>query len=485
MIDADDANVPTYIPGSQKVTLTAQGVLIIAKLGYLPDISKESIQDKSKADKLAKSLALLQASWLVGQCIERLACQLPLTLLEINTLAHVLCALFMYCLWWNKPLDVFDPTVLKEESIHPLCAAMWMFSTINTGGSIFSPRLKTQDHPEIERLVLCKRKDPPVSSRNLSMEDHDEPWSIAEVVIGIDSLPPDQQAGDITMRQHINPGDQCMLEMVANYINSNSMHGSATALVVSSANGRVLFDQIPVQLPEFSQVSLYRNELLLFYRGGFGPKQDSVYFKDRAQAHMLLPLEPLFRVDVDPLRLSRWRLALQNLEDHFEVWNTYGRIYNPRSSPQQTVARIIPDCELWEFPKKSLFYDYVSRGNINWPETYDDHSAYHLLKMLELPMFLLASAAYGALHVAAWNEYFPTYTEHMVWRLSAAFIAASGLFYSVFVLVMTWLTSSQKVCFYLITFLLYGTILATGMLYVFARFFLVFEAFLQPARAAD
>ena len=46
--------------------------------------------DKSKANTLAKALVIIQASWLLIQVIGRLIAKLPVTLLEVNTIAHVL-----------------------------------------------------------------------------------------------------------------------------------------------------------------------------------------------------------------------------------------------------------------------------------------------------------------------------------------------------------------------------------------------------------
>jgi hypothetical protein len=65
-------------------------------LGHLPPISKNFILDKSKADHFAKVLVLIQASWLIIQCIARTMQNLPLSLLELNTVAKVGCALIMY-----------------------------------------------------------------------------------------------------------------------------------------------------------------------------------------------------------------------------------------------------------------------------------------------------------------------------------------------------------------------------------------------------
>ena len=94
----------------QPWTLTPRGAIGLARLGLLPKMRPEEIRDKSKADSLAKTLVCLQASWMILQCIERKAQGLPVTLLEVNTLVHVVCALLMYLFWLYKPQGVTEPT---------------------------------------------------------------------------------------------------------------------------------------------------------------------------------------------------------------------------------------------------------------------------------------------------------------------------------------------------------------------------------------
>ena len=96
-----------YVPGSPRVTLTVDGVFLLAKLGRLPDISIESIEDRSKANNLAKGLVCLQAGWIIVQCIARLASHLPITLLEVNTSGHAICALLIYICCGGVNLSMF------------------------------------------------------------------------------------------------------------------------------------------------------------------------------------------------------------------------------------------------------------------------------------------------------------------------------------------------------------------------------------------
>ena len=96
-------------------SLTPQGVLGLADLGeaMIFKTTKVSIMDRSKADGLGKVLICLQAIWMIIQCIGRLVSHLPLTLLKINTLGHVFCALSLYAIWYHKPQDMNDPIRLN------------------------------------------------------------------------------------------------------------------------------------------------------------------------------------------------------------------------------------------------------------------------------------------------------------------------------------------------------------------------------------
>jgi hypothetical protein len=75
-------------------------------------ITEQEIQNKGKSDSLGKSLTILQLSWLLFQCSARLVQHLPLTTLEISTLAYIPCALVIYYLWWDKPYEINTPTYL-------------------------------------------------------------------------------------------------------------------------------------------------------------------------------------------------------------------------------------------------------------------------------------------------------------------------------------------------------------------------------------
>ncbi|KAH7349125.1 hypothetical protein BKA66DRAFT_431791 [Pyrenochaeta sp. MPI-SDFR-AT-0127] len=78
-------------------------------------ITEKDIRDKGKADGLIKIVTLSQIIWLLLQSIARLIQGLPLTTLEVSTLAYIPCAISIYGLWWDKPYEVSVPTILIIE----------------------------------------------------------------------------------------------------------------------------------------------------------------------------------------------------------------------------------------------------------------------------------------------------------------------------------------------------------------------------------
>jgi hypothetical protein len=74
--------------------------------GDFPRISKAEIEDKSKGDAISKAVVILQTGWFVTQCIARGVQGLPITELELVTLAFATLNFLIYLLWWEKPLNV-------------------------------------------------------------------------------------------------------------------------------------------------------------------------------------------------------------------------------------------------------------------------------------------------------------------------------------------------------------------------------------------
>jgi hypothetical protein len=74
--------------------------------GDFPRLSKMEVEDKSKGDFISKAVVILQTSWFVMQCIARGVRGLPITELELATIAFAGLNFVLYLLWWDKPLNV-------------------------------------------------------------------------------------------------------------------------------------------------------------------------------------------------------------------------------------------------------------------------------------------------------------------------------------------------------------------------------------------
>ena len=113
-------------------------------------LTREKIDNRQKVDRLAKTLIIIQALWFCFQFIARIKQSLPVSLLELNTFAHSLCALFIYVLWWHKPGDIDEPFVIyteQSEVLRDLCAAQWTSGAVGThykGQEVSTMGSKTQ-----------------------------------------------------------------------------------------------------------------------------------------------------------------------------------------------------------------------------------------------------------------------------------------------------------------------------------------------------
>jgi hypothetical protein len=66
----------------------------------------------------------VQSVWLVVQCISRVSAGLPITQLELATMALVFCALLMYTLWWDKPFGVERRVTIHANYGHSISATI-------------------------------------------------------------------------------------------------------------------------------------------------------------------------------------------------------------------------------------------------------------------------------------------------------------------------------------------------------------------------
>ncbi|KAF4628959.1 hypothetical protein G7Y89_g9190 [Cudoniella acicularis] len=114
---AFDAPKTLEFPFRGRTTFTPHGILFLATYHHssIPRITAEQIEDKSKADGIAKFIVCMQTTWFSFQCISRVAQGLAISLLKLNTFGHAFCALFAYVQWWKKPLNITEPELVNSR----------------------------------------------------------------------------------------------------------------------------------------------------------------------------------------------------------------------------------------------------------------------------------------------------------------------------------------------------------------------------------
>ncbi|KAK2463880.1 hypothetical protein APHAL10511_004052 [Amanita phalloides] len=90
-VNADDSK--TQLRGHDFFTRVFRGEIDI------PIVTTECIRDKSKGDWISKAIVVVQTVWFALQVMNRYAQHLPVTELEITTLAHVTLNAFIYWCW--------------------------------------------------------------------------------------------------------------------------------------------------------------------------------------------------------------------------------------------------------------------------------------------------------------------------------------------------------------------------------------------------
>ena len=163
--ESDDGNILTVEESHERSTNPHSTVisLRIKTLAYilkyfphiLTDISEDSILDHAQSSALSKVVLIAQVISFCVNCASRILLGLPLSLLEISTVAHAFCTLLTYFVWWSKPLNIAAPTVLRGKEAREVYAlfaceneeyyeALAMARTMAVGNSSTRPAGKRQ-----------------------------------------------------------------------------------------------------------------------------------------------------------------------------------------------------------------------------------------------------------------------------------------------------------------------------------------------------
>ena len=420
-----DSGTPIFESDCKRLTLTARGVALLADCNLLPDIERQFLNDKSKSDGLSKFLACLQAAWLIVQVIGRLRSGLQVTLLEVNTLGHVLCVLVIYILWWHKPRMVLEPITLHGNWTGPLCAYMYMSSRISGQTKAKTGIIKDVTiKPEISTIVLFP----------------EEPCNQAlHAAEGCNEVTTGQLFDDASsiVEQNFKPVNSAVRQL---HTRSAIVEGTTLQRITSgSFRPRV---EPPRSVNNFSNV------------------MSRIDYSDENH-------------DLSAQQLRRWSLAA-------EAVCAYPSIKRRFTPTNLTDASGKTTTYLEEIEPEELVEEYCS----NWFTQGLLPGDFGLVMGMTL---WFATMAFGGIHAVAWHDYFPSRTESWLWRISAIYITWSGLVWLLINLVARiskpfdeyW----NRVRLYRPPFVSSTPLVVTGFicgsLYTFTRMYLVIEAFVS------
>ena len=411
-VDTGDGGESAYVAGSPRLHVTANGIAMLAELGTLPAVSVDLIRDKSKANRVAKLIVLMQAGWLVVECVARAASRLPLTLLELNTVAHVACTLVAYVLWWNKPLDVDQPVVLAcGKGKRPLLAAMCMFSRQNLPGR--REPIPPEIHDILHFVSLNEAAATASGEMSLPVTDLAGPLRIVRFRhrrgrMGVVSPSRDSQTINAAI-------DDRGAFHVATDGKDDERESPKTAITLHSGEVLLPFGFTPNIASASASSEPSRHMRSLSHVASL-PDWEAATAGDQGYQHAPWPT---VRMYVDLTTVTRWRLACQSLREHEAAWSRYRAVVSQASlcgGERHVVYKYRP-----ELPGQ---LDFVAAAVPDWPGR-------HLIPSRHdragAAFFSLCVLLYGGVHATAWNDYFPSELERRLWHISAVYVAASGL----------------------------------------------------------
>ena len=416
----------------KRVTITPTGVVFMASEAYFPRIKRSDIQDKSKADVLAKGLVCVQVVWTVGQVIERKLASYPLTMLEVHTIVHVVCALLMYGLWIQKPLNVQDATVIEFREAPELLGIM-LQSSVERSRSLTGFVCESRsDPPYYPEPPMRWYKDlsnlDPLHVNLDAVESVLEPHCLQkikarpEICLSLvsegDGQPPPQISTPFCLSSEDPYGVVHRYPMGS--INWQYTPASGAEAVCTVVAGQALFSGIGPKLPWPT------------WRSRDTPPPPSG--PDRPfylNGYPLTMFEPISRVSLSQKDLERLSLADSWITKVARKgsWN----ISQP-SFPQQVDFENILRTASCEYNNLKLWSGtMVSRRAKNL--------AADILKISEESAYLatalaLLPAAYGSVHLVALDIVFPTAIEKLLWKSSCFILIGAAATYGILGLVV-------------------------------------------------
>jgi hypothetical protein len=422
-----------------RVTITVDGVLYLAKYGHFCRVKRSLIADKSKADILAKGLVCIQVLWVAGQAVERKLAGYPITLLEIHTLVHVVCALVMYGLWAQKPLNVQDPTIIGFPD-HPNPLAFMLERSRSCGW------VKYRGYRGFESKIVDpgrKPKQNDASGLDVNAKEYffEAEWAFLPTIepqcVHIDTNPglPDILIDSVILNERQSPAK------------------ISTYYYMSSKDGEGVDHQHPMGWPVwlYTPVStdpvictLYTGQALSFpgHSCKIGPQLASCDIENLQSIQHQNKSIGLSR-GISAIAMTRKDLK------RFSLISGWASKLNSGLGDSTTRNKALFDDENMlqvTFPEGSRFGKFPSSDCLsiqanNWiGESQGDGDLYIYPALTLLPL------AYGCVHFGALGFIFPTQTEKLFWKISCIILIAVAGGLGLLILILYIFTVVRKYC---------------------------------------
>jgi len=485
-----------FIPEKETLWTLTPSVFIEAvriRPALFRDLVKAEIQDKSKASNLAKAIVCFQASWFMLQCVSRLAQLLPISLLEVrkllllvvpnipplltraqlNTVAHCICALLIYLLWWEKPLDIDTPLKLRSQSATEFLAWYWMC----THGRADASAIKREVENQIQLELAYRINNIRAAGFNDASFDIIRHLQERGTIRGFEVFENKEAVAEfqaLAAKDAIRAIRRMDIKDTTAFGNLRYQDG-----------GESVRDHIRRAIETKERLEQLEQRLTT----QFGAMKEIQYVK-AAGFRDVADLQPS-----DDEELTR-------LDFGQELAGT-GLLYDPGYKPLMPMQLGRPDKERWRLASAiireghtpSLPMELLSGRAHNFPPL-RSISSWGVRVGVVFAIFILAGFFYGGIHALSWNTRFPSRAEEIMWKTSISLIMVYG---AVFVLgVQGWRSLSWELPesdrrnaqhldwairqIVLLLSLALAPVLGIG--YVLARVYLVVECFLSLTHAS-
>ncbi len=391
---------------TERVTVTANGILFLARHGHFCRIKKDDIQDKSKADILAKGLVCVQVLWVAGQAIERKVAGYPITLIEVHTLVHVVCAIIMYTLWIRKPLNVRDPTMVDFRDASDILAFMVEISCqgISSDSLQDRPGFKTEDlklKTYYGEPYIVWYKDPSKEPVQIRVND---PRGRVEIGSPVESRSRDPSKERIEISTLYSCTHEDADGVTHYYAIGSSPENTSGYIPVSDV--RIVCKMVSGQVSAL----------------GYGPRPPGWSWYENSMTS-----KDLNRFFTEIISLSEKDILRLNSTAEFLTKVNLPATGNPtlsKNTQDENVAFTIGDIYKrntgLNSPKNLLSLRAPNfKGNI--VDDIDRETAYLITAMAMIP------AAYGCVHIGAFSLIFPSPVERLLWEISCYYLIATAV----------------------------------------------------------